>query len=169
MNHVELIPPTDMNVMTPWMLSGYIWSDTAGYIAMEAQDSTYSGASYVPGTQAFSGYAWSDAIGYIPFLPSSPSFKNKVKILGSSSKNRTYDTEYNIGNRLTTTTASSLIEQIRKNVALLTRSLPGGLINTSDLSANTFNDILYYKMTNGTITNPGTKMGNDDIQTLIVE
>jgi hypothetical protein len=81
MNNVELIPPTDMNVMTPWMLSGYIWSDNAGYISMKAEDSSYSGASYVPGTQAFSGYAWSNAIGYIPFLPSTPSFKNKVKVL----------------------------------------------------------------------------------------
>jgi hypothetical protein len=62
-----------------------------------------------------------------------------------------------------------MIEQIRKNVALLTRSLPNSLFNTSDITSNKFNNILYYNLSNGTITNPGSKMDNDDIRTLIVE
>ncbi len=31
-----------MNVMTPWTLSGYAWSENAGYIDFTTQDGTYS-------------------------------------------------------------------------------------------------------------------------------
>lgn len=65
-------------------LSGNLWSDNAGYIELDARDTSYSGVYYVPGRQSFSGYAWSDALGYISFASgSNTEFRNKIKVIGT--------------------------------------------------------------------------------------
>lgn len=82
MTGVLLNPPADMSAITPWTMIGYAWSDNAGYIDFQAQDATYSGVGYVPGTRTLSGYAWSDNLGYIAFTGSGgQSFTNRIKVL----------------------------------------------------------------------------------------
>ena len=67
--------------MTPWRIDGYAWSDNGGYVDFIAQNTSYSGVAYIPGTQTFTGYAWSNSGGYLPFGGMTAEFRNRVKIL----------------------------------------------------------------------------------------
>ncbi len=66
---VMVIPPLDgQNIRTPnWYLSGYAWSQNAGWIALNHGDPTASGVIYLPDTSSFSGFAWSNTLGWISF------------------------------------------------------------------------------------------------------
>lgn len=154
-------------------LSGYAWSENAGYIDFTSVDGTYSWVSYLPWSQSFTGYAWSETIWYLSFESwSNLIFKNKVKILGNIGGNKAFDTEYALGTKFESTSSSDMINSIRKNVSLMTRALPNGKMNTLDTTNNTMNDIMYYKRDSGnlTITNPNGKMkdGNRKVRSLTI-
>jgi hypothetical protein len=130
---------------TAWIISGYAWSPNAGYIDFSAQDPSYSGTIYLPGRQAFSGTAWSPTLGYVHFSSGSLEFLNKVKIIGNLGGNFSFSTEYYLGSKFTSVSAAPFFNEIRQNIALITRLLPIGAMNTSNLTMNDFRDFLYYK------------------------
>ena len=172
MENTELIPPIGANVMTPWTLSGYAWSENAWYIDFDAEPTSYSWVAYIPGTKTLTGYAWSDTLWYISFQEAwlGAAFKNKVKILGNIGGSKSYDMEYALGTKFDTTNTAWVINSIRKNIAILTRSLPAGKMNTTPATSNKFNNILYYKIpSNSIVSGVNVKMNTNDSRSLIVE
>jgi len=145
-------------------MQGYLWSESAGYIDM-------SRVTYTPGTQAFSGYAWNDNIGWIDFTDAGNTFQNKVKILGAIGSNNVYNSEYIIGTQLgNATTNATFLNNVRKNIALMTRNVGSALINTSVSTNNLLNNNTMYYRANITVP-ASARMGNNDynLRSLIVE
>lgn len=134
-----------MNVMTPWQIDGYAWSNSGGYVDFVAQDASYSGVGYIPGTQTFTGYAWSNSGGYLPFGGMTAEFRNRVKILGNIGGNKSFDTEYALGTKFDAVNTTSMINTVRKNTSLTTRSLRPDQINIASTENKTVNGIAYYK------------------------
>lgn len=146
MTGVQLNPPADMSAITPWTMIGYAWSDNAGYIDFQAQNNTYSWVGYVPGTRTLSGYAWSDNLGYIAFTGSGgQSFTNRIKVLGNIGGSKSFDTEYALGTKFDSVNTTSMVNSVKKNIALATRSLTANYINTSASADVIFKDFKYYK------------------------
>lgn len=172
MENIELIPPVDMNVMTPWKLSWYAWSDNAGYIDMnEPIDGSYSSPTYTPGTKVLAWYAWSDMIGYVPFdaVTVDTWFKNKVKILGNIGSAKAFDTEYSLGVKFDSANTASIINTIRKNIALMTRSLPSDKMNTLANTNNFLHDFMYFKWSGIEVTDIHSKLNDNNLRSIIVE
>jgi hypothetical protein len=53
--------------LEPWKITGYAWSENAGWISLDSVDGTYDGVYYLPNTQKLSGFAWSDTLGFLAF------------------------------------------------------------------------------------------------------
>ncbi len=119
-----------------WSLSGYGWSEMAGWV-------DFSGTEYRLSNTSFSGYAWNDGIGWINLdgatieLTSSGAI-GKVKILWTLGWNNSYNTTYIVNPTIRSITPISLINEVRKNVAIITRNLPESLINNTLGTYNVF-------------------------------
>ena len=48
-------------------LSGYAWSENAGWIKFNHGESFASGVAFLPDSASLIGYAWNDSLGWIPF------------------------------------------------------------------------------------------------------
>ena len=163
----------NVEIVSPNTLSGYAWSENIGYIDFTSVDGTYSWVSYIPWSQSFSWYAWSESLWYLSFESwSNLLFKNKVKILGNIGGNRAFDTEYNLWAKFKSMNSADTINTIRKNVALMTRSVPNGKMNITDTTSNTLNNIMYYKRDGSSLSirNPNGKMkdGGRKIKSLMI-
>jgi hypothetical protein len=139
------------NPRDPWTLSGYLWSDSAGW-------SSLSGVTYIPDNTSFSGYAWNDGIGWInmagaTFQTISDGLIGKVKVIGSLGGSKSFDTTYALGARFSEASMASLVNLVRKNIALLTRNLRPSQINTNfaTTAVNTIGDKIIYINTGSTI------------------
>jgi hypothetical protein len=166
---VEILPAENLNIMTPWLLSGAVWSENAGWIALESLDSSYTGVTYTPGTQHLDGIGWSDRLGYIDFswynwVPTSRVFKNKVKILWAIGGNKVYNTEYYVGEGFNAAKTTGFINDVRKNVGRLTRALGFANINTTPTTTISHNNIAYYKNTTPTL---GTRIWDNNLLAII--
>lgn len=124
---VNIIPPgTGESVRWNWSLSGYSWNDGIGWVDM-------SGMTYIPDTIVFSGYAWNPSIWWINFTrtdgnwqnieSTSSGFVGKVKVIGNLGGDTYYDTTYQISENFTDVALNTAINQVRKNVALLSRNV----------------------------------------------
>lgn len=133
---VKLIPPPNgANVLEPWSLSGYAWSDNAGYMRLNAIGNTYSGVAYLPAKQSFTGYAWSDNLGYIPFGSASGvdvGFVGRVKVIGNIGGSKTFSLEqYSLGDTFQDHSLTDALNSIRRNLAIMTRNISDNQKNTS--------------------------------------
>lgn len=63
----------------------------------------------------------------------------KVKVIGNLGGNRIYDTVYSLDGKISPATTTKIINEVRKNTALVTRNL-GGKINTALISNNVFDN-----------------------------
>jgi hypothetical protein len=120
-----------------WDLSGYAWSEQAGWI-------DFAGTTYNLSNTSFSGYAWNDGIGWIDMAGASLDMTSsgaigKVKIVGNLGGNRIYNTIYDLNGKISPATTTKVVNEVRKNVALVTRNL-GNKINTALISNNIFDD-----------------------------
>ncbi len=158
----------------------YGWSDNAGWITFSALDSSYSGLTYVggglgrDGEWSFSGFAWSDNLWWIDFSISTLDFQNKVKVLWNIWGNKTFDVLYNVGSKFDSVSVTTLLNTIRKNIGLLTRSVPPDKINTDVATTNIKllnKDTIIYRLPIGspTLSNPNSILDDNDIRTLIIE
>lgn len=152
---VSLTPPAwgTGNIIAPWKITGYVWSDNAGWISLDALNPSYSGVYYLPTSQSFTGYAWSDSLGFLSFNDTNQlDFLGKVKILGNIGWNKSFDILYSLGWKLNTVSYTPFLNDVRKKVALMTRSVPSAKINTSNVyagapSVNTVSsDLVYFKL-----------------------
>ena len=106
----------------------------------------------MPGSGSLDGYAWSNALGYIHFASSSGTSDTglvaRVKIIGNTAGASTFDSLFvaNNGVMKTTSILTPFINNIRKNVALLTRNATGSVINTVVGTQNRLGNILYYRV-----------------------
>ena len=55
-------------------LSGYAWSENAGWINFNVTTHNPNGVSIDTGTLKFSGYAWAESVGYVHFQNASPEY-----------------------------------------------------------------------------------------------
>ena len=150
---ITAILPTDINSLAPWTLTGYAWSDNAGWITLGClSDCSYSGVAYIPNsTVSFTGIAWSDTLGYIEFTAGSPDFTNKVKVIGSTAGGSAWSVNYDIGNTYDTVKLAPFMSQVRQNVALLTRNAGANVVNTIPSTTKELGNLRYYKLTGQTI------------------
>ncbi len=158
---VRVTPPAGAsdNLMLPWAVDGYAWSPNAGWITLQSLDSNmYSGVYYVPGSGSLDGYAWSDSLGYIHFASSSGTsdagLVARVKIIGNTAWASTFDSLFvaNNGVMKTTSILTPFINNIRKNVALLTRNAPDNVINTLATTQKSLWNILYYRLSGWSVS-----------------
>lgn len=127
---VMVIPPLDgQNIRTPnWYLSGYAWSQNAGWIALNHGDPTASGVIYLPDTSSFSGFAWSNTLGWISFWSGSFSniargFIGQVKVIGNIGGSKVFDVLSTLPwVSFNNTVLNNAINTIQKNVTLLLRN-----------------------------------------------
>ncbi len=128
------IAPSGGNIRDLWNVSGFAWSENAGWI-------DFSTVKYDPNTLSFLWFAWSNALWWIPFgvdgVGSTPEltqvgngFIGKVKIIGNIGSDRIYDVLYGVGDRYKWVSMAEYTNVVRKNVALLTRNLNTSQMNT---------------------------------------
>ena len=156
-------PPTGSNVRDPWYLSGYAWSPTAWWIAMNHGESYASGVAFIPDTRQLVGYGYSDMLGWIPFGIYSGSgwagsgiivnvkegFVGKVDVLGSIGWAKTFNVLYEVGWSFNNASMTAYTNLVRKNITLILRNA-GSKINT-DLSgawAQSFNKSMILRKDN---------------------
>ncbi len=180
--NVDVIPPGDTNnVLEPWKLSGFVWSENAGWMTLQSlNESAYSWVAYLPTTNSFTGYAWSDTLGYVSFDKGdgfTTGFIGAVKVLGNIAWGKAFNIlAYNPGQKFDSVTFTPFLNDTRKNIALLTRSLPTTKYNDRPTWLNMVNGMRYYKL-NGETVNSGVGNGSykfwDDgvnkVQVIVVE
>lgn len=150
---VCIIPPIDgKNIRSDWTLSGYAWSENAGWIKLNPGETFASGVIYLPDTNSFTGFAWSDTLGWISFAASSESkkwFIWQVKVIGNIGGSKVFDVlSTTPGKAYDSVALTSLINQVKKNVALQMRNA-GNKINTTLIdqsNANTFVDSMVFNI-----------------------
>lgn len=128
-DNTDILPPgSGESVRGTWSLSGYSWNDGIGWIDM-------SGMTYIPDTVVFSWYAWNTNIWWINFRrvgntqnieSTSSGFIGKVKVIGNLGGDTFYDTTYQISENFRDVSLNTAINQVRKNVALLSRNVDIG-------------------------------------------
>jgi hypothetical protein len=111
-----------------WSLSGYAWSEQAGWL-------DFSGTTYHLSNTSFSGYAWNDGIGWVDMSDASLDITSsgaigKVKIIGNLGGNRIFNTTYSLDGKLSATT-NKILNEVRKNISLGTRNVPTSKKNTN--------------------------------------
>ncbi len=158
---VTLTPPgwDSNNIINPWLVSGSVWSDNAWWITLNALDSSYSGVYYLPTSQGLSGFGWSDTLGFLSFNSGAElDFLGKVKILGAIAGDKSFDlssslgASYALGWKINTNVFNTFLNNVRKQVALVTRSVPDSKINISNVYGWASNvkklnsDIVYFKI-----------------------
>ena len=166
---VTAILPADINSLVPWTLTGYAWSDNAGWITLGCLgDCSYSGVAYMPNsTVSFTGTAWSDTLGYIEFIAGSADFTNKVKVIGSAAGGNAWSVNYDIGSTYDSVKLTPFLSQVRQNVALLTRNTGIDVVNTTINGTKKLGNIRYYRFDGETLIVNATALV--DIDSIIVE
>lgn len=130
-------------------MSGYAWSENAGWIALSATDiGTGSGVYYDPNTGNMAGWAWSTALGWVPMwtslsgttLPTAATvvdplagvainFVSRIAIVGNIAGSRVFSVQNNgvvnqdVGYSYKTINHADILNMIRKNIALMTRNV----------------------------------------------
>lgn len=147
--------PSDTTI-NEWKLAEplYGWSDSAGWIDFN-DTNVSSGLIYRGGgLSSFTGYAWSENLGWLDFSKAVVDFLNKVKVIGSIGGNKTFDVVYNVGEKFNSVSVTSLINTVRRNIGLMTRSVGNDKINTTTSTANKLNDVtVLYKISGQTLDN----------------
>ena len=128
---VMILPPAwSGNIIFGWTLSGYVWNEYMGWILFPDPKSfpRGGGVMYDPVARAFSGYAL-NVDGWLTWINfnSWPSyfwsgFIGKVKIIGSIAGDNIFTTLYSPGVSISNISTDVWVNQIRKNIALLTRN-----------------------------------------------
>lgn len=134
----------------PYYLSGWAWSDYAGWIDFSETGKVI----WEPSTGSFSGYAWNDGIGWINMLGASientsSGLIGKVKIIGQA-WGQFFDTTYSIKDiSIQGKMMNPIINAVRKNVAILLRNLPDTKMNTnfSVSTPNTYQSTVIFAYT----------------------
>jgi hypothetical protein len=144
-----------------WSLSGYAWSESAGWI-------DFSEATYHLSNTSFSGYAWNDGIGWIDMAGASLDMTSsgaigKVKIVGNLGGNRIYNTTYDLNGKISPATTTKIVNEVRKNVSLVTRNLPANKVNTELVTHNVFRNSATVSIGNKLVfDNTGTTVARVD-------
>lgn len=160
---VYVIPPgSGSNIRNPtWYLSGYAWNENAGWLALNHGDNNASWVTYLPDTSSFTGYAWSDTLWWISFSSGSFSvargFIWQVKVTGNIWWSKTFDVWtlwVTPGKSFDSLTLNNIINNTRKNVAILLRNAGTWQINTIGQSnPNSFVNTMFFRsLSNNTDT-----------------
>ncbi len=147
-----------------WDVNGYGWSDQAGWI-------DFSGVKFVNSNTSFTGYAWNDGIGWINMLGAtlesvSQSLIGKVKVIGNIGGASIFSTTYEISATISDIKMNKIINEIRKNISLLTRNVSSTQLNVSRDSYGIFNTntVLQGKMIYRNTTNQISRVNYADIK-----
>ncbi len=125
--------------------TGFVWAQHAGWIALSgAFIDGGSGVYYNPSNGLLEGFGHSQALGYIPFYAYATSpvysgtvdqsgitldgvgvnFIGKIAIIGNIAGTRIYNmTNQNVGYVYNTINQASILNTIRKNIALVSRNI----------------------------------------------
>ena len=171
---MTLYPDPTGNPRGNWTLSGFLWSDSAGWIDMNH-------VVFVPDNTFFSGFAWNDGVGWIDtwgatLATTSSGFIGKVKIIGNIASSYIYNTVYDVGQSYSSTKINGLINSIQKNLSIMLRNVPQSQINRFDGTTNieAYNDTVIYLNTGTTVntlrysTASFRHIGFEDVRSLIV-
>lgn len=158
--YVRATPPpgSDENISLPWSIAGTAWSENAGWITLESlSPSTYSGVYYVPTTGSLTGIAWSETLWYIDFSGNSSSgseLVSRVKVIGNAGGTKSFESLFvaNNGIMRTNSVLTPFINNVRKNVGVLTRNATEAVTNTVATTQKTLGEIMYYRMSGGSVT-----------------
>ncbi len=151
---VVVSPGTGSNIRDPWYLSGYAWSDNAGWISLNHGESYASWVWFFPDTTSIAGYAWNDNIWWISFATGSvwvgSGFIGQVGVWGSIGGTKSFSTLYTPGSTITSASLGTFMNAVRKNVSILSRNAEKsstGYINTDFTLSSpfAFNKTLIYK------------------------
>ncbi len=179
--NVDVTPPGDtLNVLEPWKLSGFVWSENAGWMTLQSlNESAYSWVAYLPASNSFTGYAWSDTLGYIGFDKAegyTSGFIGAVKVLWNIAGGKAFNIlAYNPGQKFDSVTFTPFLNETRKNIALLTRSLPQAKYNIIPWWLTMVNGMRYYKLSGWTVVSGNGvnykfwDFGTDKVQVIVVE
>lgn len=147
-----------------WDVNGYGWSDQAGWI-------DFSGVKFVNSNTSFTGYAWNDGIGWINMLGAtlesvSQSLIGKVKVIGNIGGGSVFSTTYEISATISDVKMNKIINEIRKNISLLTRNVSSAQLNISRDSYGIFNTntVLQGKMIYRNTSNQISRVNYADIK-----
>lgn len=143
--------PTDVwsDATQPCPVSGYAWSQNAGWIAMAATDiGSGSGVYFDPNTGNLSGWGWSRSLGWIPMwtsvttalLPDATTlvnplagvpinFVSRIAIVGNIAGSRIFSVANNgivnqdVGYSYKSINHAAILNMLHKNIALMTRNI----------------------------------------------
>jgi len=121
-----------------WSLSGYAWSENAWWV-------DFSWVTYHLSNTSFSWYAWNDSVWWLDMSKAfiemtSSGAIGKVKIIWTLWGNRIFDTIYGLDGTISPITTTKIINEVRKNVAIITRNIPDTSINSDLISNNVFDN-----------------------------
>ena len=135
------------NIREQNTLSGWLWSENAGWIQMNP---TTPGGGVIFDTTngpALNGWAYSANLGWIELgngivtKTLGDGLIGKVKVIGNLSGNNIFDVLYNVGSSFAGQNTANTLNKIRKNIALSTR----GMVINDSIKKEPKNGILYYK------------------------
>ncbi len=161
MGGAEIIPPVN-SIRDPWYLSGYAWSENAGWMKLNHGESYASGVWYIPDTMSLTWFAWSNTLWWIPFDSKTASveaaFIGKATVWGSIWGVTTFSTLYTPGTTFWAwvdgATLGGFLNTVRKNVQVISRNATGNSKVNSNFNLSTpvniTSAILYKKATNPT-------------------
>ncbi len=152
---VIVIPPgTGSNIRDPWYLSGYAWSENAGWIKLNHGESNASWVIFIPDTTTLVGFGWNDAIGWVPFDSGSISvgsgFIGKVNIWGNIWWGKSFNTLYTPWSTVSVASLGTFLNAVRKNVSIISRNAEWNNKTNTNLTLNSlisFNGAAVYKIT----------------------
>jgi hypothetical protein len=64
----------------------------------------------------------------------------RVKVIGNLGGNRIYNTVYDLNGKISPATTTKIVNEVRKNVALVTRNLPTNKVNTALVTDRVFDN-----------------------------
>lgn len=159
-SNVSVIPPpgSDESVILPWRVTGTAWSENAGWITLDSlTPSSYSWVYYVPTSGSLTGIAWSDTLGYIDFSGNSSTGSElvaRVKVIWNAGGMSTFDSLFVANNGLirTNSVLTPFLNNVRRNVSVLTRNATDTVMNTVSTTQKNLGSILYYRLNGGSVT-----------------
>lgn len=142
----RILPPQSGNIIDPWFVSWSVSSVNAGTIFL--WDGTVGNTTtyYDPKTKTLVGYGYNVWLGKVPFwvlstttitgtgitsIGVSQGFEWRVKILGNIGGTSSFDTFYGLWVKFNVASFAQILNQMRQNVALLTRNLSNTQMNPS--------------------------------------
>lgn len=166
-------PNNILNIATQLCyISGAAWSENAGWIVFSSGTiGAGSGAYYDPNTASISWWWWNEGLGWVPLwsglsgalsytastnIPAplasiSLHFVSKIAIVGNIAGTRVYSvtnsgiTNQDVGYTYKTVNHASILNLLRKNIALMTRNVDSDYFK-DDSSLNRFDFILQNKI-----------------------